>query len=641
MIIFPIDKDTTILIILYSVSSIFLYLCAITDNFMDAPKRNIELLCPARDYRAAIAAIDCGADALYIGAAGFGARRAATNTTEDIARVVDYAHLFGVKVFVTLNTILYESELTEAERLARELIAVGVDALIVQDMAYFEMNLPIPLHASTQMYNMAPDTSRFLEECGFERVILERALSLDEIRAIREATTVDLECFVHGAICVGHSGRCYLSRSQSSRSGNRGECSQPCRLTYDLVTERGETLIKGKHLLSVKDFDLSERIGDLIDAGIMSFKIEGRLKDDNYIKNVVSHYRRAIDKALATRPDCRRASVGRSEIEFTPDPKKSFSRDGGEYMFMGKRAGVASLLTPKAVGEYIGCVATVTKRDFRLVGRHTLNAGDGLCFITNEGILGTNINRVEGNTIEPNRMEGIKPGMEVYRNYDHRFTQSVERSRIRRAIDAVCLLRLNSDGITARYTDEEGYSVAVTRSTALDSAKSAEKMRAIAVEQMAKSGDSIFRVTQVDVEGCEWFTTAKLLAEMRREALSRLTVERFNGHAHARYVRVENTAALYPIKELTPRHNVVNSLAQRFYTRHGVERIERGLDSMPTTLGYEVMESSYCIRREIGECLKRGSKLRDELYIEHGRHRYRLKFDCAKCRMSLIDCSKE
>ena len=606
---------------------------------MSNKRRNIELLCPARDYRAAVAAVDCGADALYIGASGFGARRAATNTTDDIARVVAYAHLFGVRVYVTLNTILYESELADAERLARELIAVGVDGLIVQDMAYREMNLPTEIHASTQVCNMTPEGAKFLEDSGFTRVILERALSLDEIKAIREATTVDLECFIHGAICVGHSGRCYLSRSQSTRSGNRGECSQPCRLTYDLVTERGEKLIKSKHLLSVKDFDLSERIGDLIDAGVMSFKIEGRLKDDNYIKNVVSYYRQKIDEALATRPDCQRASVGRSEVEFTPDPRKSFSRDGGEYMFSGKRAGVASFLTPKAVGEYVGCVATTDRRSFKLVSRTQLNAGDGLCFISGEGIIGTNINRTEGNTIEPNRMDGIKPGMEVYRNYDHQFSQAVERSRIRRAIDATCRIKLSESAIEATYTDSENESVTVSRSVTLDRSKSVEKMQAVAQEQMAKSGDSIFRVTHVDVEGAEWFATAKLLAEIRREALSLLASQRAEIRPE-HDIRSDSGTAIYPERRLSPQHNVVNSLARRFYQKHGVEHIVEGLDSWRSTHGERVMESSYCIRREIGECLKKGSKLRDRLFIEHGRHRYLLDFDCAKCRMSLIDCSE-
>ena len=605
---------------------------------MTTKKRYIELLSPARNYDAAIAAIDCGADALYIGAESFGARRGATNTTDDIARVVDYAHLFGVKVFVTLNTILYERELKEAEALARRLIDVGVDALIVQDMAYREMNLPVELHASTQVCNMTPEGAKFLEDSGFSRVILERALSLDEIKAIRAATEVDLECFIHGAICVGHSGRCYLSRSQSSRSGNRGECSQPCRLTYDLVTERGEKLISGKHLLSVKDFDLSERIGDLIDAGVVSFKIEGRLKDDNYIKNVVSYYRRKIDEAIASRPECQRASVGRSEIEFDPDPKKSFTRDGGEYMFAGKRAGVASFLTPKAVGEYVGCVATTSKRDFRLVGKVALNAGDGICVITPEGIVGTNVNRVEGNTIEPNRMEGIKAGMEVYRNYDHRFTQAVERSRTRRAVEAKCNLMLSAEGISATYTDEEGLSVSVARSMALDGSKSVDKMRAVAEEQMAKSGDSIFRVVSVDVVGAEWFATAKMLAEVRREALSMLAAKRMT-RTMEHDIRTDSGEARFPVQRLGAEYNVVNSLSRRFYLKHGVEHIIDGLDLWATTLGERVMESSYCLRREIGECLKKGTKLRERLYIEHGRHRYRLDFDCAKCRMSLIDCS--
>ena len=606
---------------------------------MSNTKHSIELLSPARDYEAAIAAINCGADALYIGANSFGARRAATNTTADIARVVDYAHLFGVRVYVTLNTVLYESEIGRAESLARELIDAGVDALIVQDMAYREMNLPVELHASTQVCNMTPEGAKFLEDSGFSRVILERALSLEEIRDIRRATNVDLECFVHGAICVGHSGRCYLSRSQSSRSGNRGECSQPCRLTYDLVNGNGEKLIANKHLLSVKDFDLSAHIGDLIDAGVMSFKIEGRLKDVSYIKNVVSYYRRAIDEALATRPDYKRLSVGESEIEFTPDPKKSFTRDGGTYMFSGKRGGVASFNTPKAVGEYVGSVAMVGRRDIKVVTRQTLSAGDGLCFIAGDGIIGTNINRVEDNTIEPNRMEGIKAGMEVYRNYDHRFMQSVERSRIRRTIEAVCELRLDNEGVRVRFTDCEGVAVELRRDVVLDRAKSAEKMMSVAMEQMTKSGDSIFRITKVDVEGAEWFATAKLLAEMRREALSILASRRAE-RTLPHDIRIDDGTAIYPERRLSPQHNVLNSLSRSFYKRHGVEHIVEGLDSWSSTHGERVMESSYCIRREIGECLKRGSKMRDTLYLEHGRHRYRLDFDCAKCRMNLIDCSE-
>ncbi|MBQ5899346.1 MAG: U32 family peptidase, partial [Alistipes sp.] len=344
--------------------------------------RYIELLSPAKDLDAARAAVDHGADAVYMGGARFGARRAAGNSLEEIARTVEYAHQYGVRVHSTLNTVLYDDELEAAEQMARELIDVGVDALIVQDMALRQMNLPVEMHASTQVSNTTPEGARFLEECGFARVILERSLTLEDIRRIRQATNVELECFVHGAICVGYSGRCFLSRSTSARSGNRGECSQPCRLPYDLKDERGRTILAGKHLLSVRDMDLSDDLEALIDAGICSFKIEGRLKDVRYIKNVVNYYRRRIDNILERRKDICRPSVGRTTTEFTPDPAKSFTRGASQYMLHGKRAGVASFDTPKAVGEYLGRVENITRRGFTLDGGCDISAGDGICAIT-------------------------------------------------------------------------------------------------------------------------------------------------------------------------------------------------------------------------------------------------------------------
>ncbi|MEF2792998.1 MAG: peptidase U32 family protein, partial [Alistipes dispar] len=311
-------------------------------------RKTVELLAPARDYLSAVAAVDYGADAVYMGGAKFGARQAAGNAAEEIARAVGYAHRYGVRVHATLNTLLWDDELEEAERQARELIAAGVDALIVQDMALRRMDLPVELHASTQVSNRTPEGARFLGEAGFARVILERNLSLDEIRAICRATRAEVECFVHGAICVGYSGRCFLSRSMSARSGNRGACSQPCRLTYDLTDGRGHTYIAGKHLLSVRDMNLSAHLGELLDAGVTSFKIEGRLKDVNYIRNVVAFYRRATDEALAARPRLGRASVGESVPDFTPDTAKSFTRGESEYFFAGRCAGVASFDTPKS-----------------------------------------------------------------------------------------------------------------------------------------------------------------------------------------------------------------------------------------------------------------------------------------------------
>lgn len=468
---------------------------AFVADFVNFAKNNalksVELLAPAKDFQSAVAAVDYGADAVYIGGAKFGARYAAGNSAGEIARVVEYAHRYGVRVHATLNTLIYDDELEAAGRQARELIAAGVDALIVQDMALRRMNLPVELHASTQMCNMAPAQARFLGECGFARVILERALSLGEIRDICAATAAEVECFVHGAICVGYSGRCFLSRSVSDRSGNRGACSQPCRLTYDLTDGRGRTYIAGKHLLSVRDLNLSAHIGELLDAGVTSFKIEGRLKDVGYIKNVVAYYRREVDAALAGRPHLRRASAGESIPDFTPDTAKSFTRGESEYFFAGKRPGVASFDTPKAVGEYVGRVVRVEKNRFRLDRGGLLAAGDGICFLTDRRFAGTNVNAADGDCVTPNRMEGIVPGTEVYRNYDHRFNQLLARSRTRRVIPASVLVEATAGGVRFSYTDCEGVTASAARSVALERAKNAAANTAALRTQAVKGGDTV------------------------------------------------------------------------------------------------------------------------------------------------------
>lgn len=604
--------------------------------------RKIELLAPARDFAAAVAAVDYGADAVYMGGARFGARQAAGNATEQIARAVEYAHRYGVRIHATLNTLLWDDELGEAERQARELIAAGVDALIVQDMALRRMNLPVELHASTQMCNRTPEGARFLSEAGFARVILERNLTLDEIRAICRATTAEVECFVHGAICVGYSGRCFLSRSMSARSGNRGACSQPCRLTYDLTDGRGRTYLQGRHLLSVRDLNLSEHLGELIDAGVSSFKIEGRLKDLTYIRNVVAYYRRAVDEALAARSQLQRASVGESRPDFDPDPSKSFTRGESEYFFAGKCAGVASFDTPKAVGERIGRVVRVERNAFRLESPEgvRLAPGDGICFRSEAGFVGTNVNAVEGARIVPNRMEGIRPGAEVYRNYDRLFTLRVERSRTRRVIPATARVETREDGVRITFTDCEGFSAAAERRVALDAARNPEANAASLRQQAARSGDTIFEVRDVELHGAERFVPASLLAELRREGLDRLLAARMARRFEHR-ILPENSAARYLSEQLTAEENVTNRLAEAFYRDHGVQRIERGLDLAPTTVGHPVMRTSYCIRREIGECLKEHPRLRGELWLERGRHRYRLEFDCVRCEMSLVDASGE
>ena len=601
--------------------------------------KTVELLAPAKDYASAVAAVDYGADAVYIGGAKFGARQAAGNSAEEIARVVEYAHRYGVRVHAALNTLVWDDELEEAERQAWELIAAGVDALIVQDMALRRMSLPVELHASTQVCNSTPEGARFLGEAGFARVILERNLSLDEIRAICSATAAEVECFVHGAICVGFSGRCFLSRSMSGRSGNRGACSQPCRLAWDLTDGRGRTYIAGKHLLSVRDMNLSHRIGDLLDAGVTSFKIEGRLKDTNYIKNVVAYYRRAVDEALAVRPGFVRSSAGESVPDFTPDPSKSFTRGESEYFFAGKRPGVASFDTPKAVGEYVGRVAKVFGNGFTLLGEADLAPGDGICFITPHGVTGTNVNAAEGRRIVPNRMEGIVAGAEVYRNSDRLFNLRLERSRTRRVIPATAVAEVSAEGFAMTYTDCEGVTASAARTVPLDRAKNPGANASALRVQAMKSGDTIFAVRDAEVRGAEWFVPASLAAEVRREALSALDEARRNRPLEHR-ILPENPAARYPSERLTAEENVTNRLAEAFYRDHGVREIERGLDLAPTTAGHRVMRSAYCIRREIGECLRERPRLRGDLCLEHGAHRYRLEFDCAACEMSLIDCTK-
>ncbi|MEG2060638.1 MAG: U32 family peptidase [Alistipes sp.] len=594
----------------------------------------IELLAPAKDFQSAVAAVDYGADAVYIGGAKFGARNAACNDTDQIARVVEYAHRYGVRVHATLNTLLYQTELGEAERQARALIAAGVDALIVQDLALRRMNLPVELHASTQMCNRTTEGVRFLGECGFSRVILERALSLDEIRAICAATSAEVECFIHGAICVGYSGRCFLSQSLSQRSGNRGACSQPCRLTYDLTNGAGVRYIVGKHLLSVRDLNLSARVGELLDAGVTSFKIEGRLKDTDYIKNGVAHYRRLIDEALAVRPGLQRSSVGESIPDFTPDPSKSFTRGESEYFLSGKRAGVASFDTPKSVGERIGRVTRADRNRFQLDAPHDLASGDGICFVTERGLVGTNVNAIEGDWVWPNRLEGIGVGIEIFRNYDRRFHLALERSRTRRVIVTSAEVCVAADGIVLTFTDSEGVSAVVERRLPLERAKNPDANAATLRMQAAKSGDTIFVVRTVSVVGAEWFVPASLIAELRREGLEQLLQARLRRPIAHRILPEGN--AKYPSERISAEENVTNSLAEAFYRDHGVREIERGLDTTTLAAGQRVMRSAYCIRREIGQCLLQHPTLRGELFLERGAARYRLEFDCRRCEMSLI-----
>ena len=605
--------------------------------------RKIELLAPAKDYVTAVDAIDCGADAVYIGAGKFGARHSATNSVEDIARVVEYAHRYGVKVYATLNTLLYDNELDAAKEQAEQLIKAGIDALIVQDMAYWKMDLPIPLHASTQTNCVTPKKVKFFEEMGFERAILERSLSKSEIAAIRKATSIELEAFVHGAICVSQSGCCFFSRSTSERSGNRGECSQPCRLEYDLCNDQGEVIIKSKHLLSVRDLDLSARLGEMIDLGISSFKIEGRLKDRAYVRNIVSLYRQLLDREIAKRNDVERSSVGRSTIEFEPNASRTFTRGAGEYFFDGKRRGVASFDTPKAMGERIGKVVRIDRRGIILDRKHDLATGDGVCFISNGALVGTNVVGIEGERVQLNRYEGVTSGVELFRNYNRLFSQAVERSRVKRTLMVDLHLKFQKRKIILTAFDETGIegwaTMPYTFEEARDKAKGEEALR----RQLSRTGDTMFEVRNIEIENIG-FVPMSEIAELRREVLYDLESNRIAEHqfeiikfSFSDSANRKERKAQYPSKALTPQDNVTNRLARAFYAECGVEEIAEGLDCRTSTAGEQVIISDYCIRREIGECLLEKTRLRGDLYLVRGTKMYRLCFDCKACQIKIID----
>ena len=596
----------------------------------------IELLAPARDYATGTAAIDCGADAVYIGAPAFGARHAAGNSVRDIERLAAYGRKFGVRVYVTLNTVLLDEELAKAERVARQVIEAGAAALIVQDFAYLRMGLGgVEMHASTQMCNCEAEWVDFLSQCGFTRVILERNMSLEEIKAVARNTTADLECFVHGAVCVGYSGRCFLSRSMGPRSGNRGECSQPCRLTYDLTDDRGRVLERGRHLLSVQDLNLADSVAELMDAGVSSFKIEGRLKDELYVRNTVAYYRARIDEALKSRPHLRRASQGTSRVDFDPDPSKGFSRMQGRYFFDGVRRGVASLDTPKSTGEKVGEVLRCGRDWFEIQGEARLAAGDGICFISDGQLRGTNVNRVEQRRVWPNRMDGIRSGVRIYRNFDSAFSARAMRGGRIRTVDARAWVDMDENGVGLTVEDENGFEAKGRVEMPLAEAVDVERMRSSAVAQIAKSGDTVFRITDVSIVSAVRFVPVSVLNTLRRETLDALLAERMAAPMNPE-LKSENPEARYPYSRVSEYENVTNRLSREFYLSHGADDVAPPLETAYSMHGHRVMRTRYCIRRETGRCLKdKPSFGGGQLYLVRGNMRYRLEFDCRQCMMNI------
>ena len=605
--------------------------------------RTIELLSPAKNLECGIEAIKHGADAVYIGAGRFGARQAAGNSVEDIAELTRFAHFYGAKVYVTVNTILKDSELADAEKLIWQLYEAGADALLVQDMAVLKMKLPpIALHASTQCDVRSADKVRFLADCGFTRVVLARELSLAEITEIHKACPdVEIECFVHGALCVSYSGQCYASQYCFGRSANRGECAQFCRLKFDLVDSDGNTLIAGKHLLSLRDMNRMAYLEELMDAGVCSFKIEGRLKEVSYVKNVTAAYSQAIEKILNRRDDFVRASSGRSVPHFSPDVNRSFNRGFTDYFLHGRTNDIWSFGTPKSIGEKMGPVKEVGRGWIKVSGFKAFHNGDGLCFFNRSGELeGYRVNRVEGNRVflflEGADMPSITPGTELYRNYDLEFEKLLSKESATRKIGVDILFEETESGYQVTMTDEDGLTATSSVEWQKEDARTPQQENIRT--QLGKMGNTGFEVQDVELRlDEERFIPSSLLSDLRRQAAAELEKARLES-----YIRPGVGASAhpkYPVDKLTYLGNVMNAQARTFYQDHGVKNIDDAFEKNTPDSGV-IMFCRHCIKNAMGLCTKKprqDMKVQEPLYLvsQDGR-RFRLRFDCSKCQMEIM-----
>jgi putative protease len=603
-------------------------------------RQSVELLAPARDLACGRAAIDCGADAVYIGAADFGAREAAANPLEAVAALTAYAHRFWARVYVTVNTILRDQELGAAERLAWRLHEIGVDALIIQDAGLLECSLPpLPLIASTQMHNNTPEKVAFLQRVGFHRAILPRELRLDEICAIRRAAPhIELECFVHGALCVSYSGQCYLSLALGGRSGNRGQCAQPCRKSYRLVDARGRLVRDRGHLLSLRDLNLSDHLPALLDAGVTSFKIEGRLKDMAYVANIVAHYRARLDAAVREK-GLRPSSSGIARPGFDPDPDKTFNRGYSAYFLHGRAGAVAFPSTPKMVGEEVGRVTKVDGDTITVATTLTLHSGDGLCFFDTSGELrGTPVNAVRGAAIAVQSTAGIRVGTLMFRNHDHAFLTRVKTARMERRVRVTLTLLTGPGGVAILARDEDGVEARYDIACIVHAAKDPDAALATAHRQLMKAGDSDYACSEVTIEADPVpFLPVSVLNGMRRGALSALSAAREERRPRVAGGAIANDAP-YPERELTYLGNVLNRKAEAFYRRHGVAAVAPAAESGLDMRGRKVMMTRYCVKEQLGLCPRAGADDAVEeplVLVDEDGDRLRLDCDCTRCEMEI------
>ncbi|AUU22020.1 U32 family peptidase [Aeromonas caviae] len=605
----------------------------------------LELLAPAKNLAYGIEAINHGADAVYMGGPAFGARSAAGNSLEDIEALARHAHRFGAQVFVAFNTLLHDHELEQARRLTHQIYQAGADALIVQDMGLLALDLPpIALHASTQTDNRTPEKVTFLQDVGFSQVVLARELSLEQIRAISAQTQVQLEFFIHGALCVSYSGQCNISHARTGRSANRGECAQLCRLPCSLQTPGGEVLVENSHLLSLKDMDQSANLEALIEAGIRSFKIEGRLKGLDYVKNVTAWYRQKLDAILERRPDLVASSAGRCSYGFTPDPKKSFNRGSTDYFLHGRQPGIDSPRSPKYLGEPLGLVSRVTRDGIEIDGQAvTLNNGDGLGFFKPGGdLVGMRLNKVDGKQLllsEP--VPGLKVGAEIYRNHDQAFSKLLEKASADRRIRVDMRLSECDEGLRLELMDEQGVGAAITLPCDKQPADNPARALQQARDQLGKLGNTLFVARQIElVLTRPLFIAASMLNGLRRDGIAALEAARLAAYRRPER-RIPLRGAVYPQHRLSYLGNVLNGAAEQFFREHGVGRIAPAYEANQEQGEVVLMTTRHCIRYSQHLCPKEVPGLKAEpLELKMGKDSFRLRFDCHRCEMQVMGSLK-
>lgn len=620
---------------------------------MQKTRKHLELLAPAKNADFGIEAINHGADAVYIGGPAFGARAKAPNTVQDIARLVQHAHIFHAEVFVALNTIFHDNELEGVRQLVHQLYDSGVDALIVQDMGLLELDLPpIQLHASTQTDIRTVEKAQFLDQVGFSQIVLARELDIATVKKIADATTANLEYFIHGALCVAFSGQCFISHAHTGRSANRGECSQECRLPYTLEDQKGRIIGKDKHYLSMKDNDQSANLRALIAAGVSSFKIEGRYKDLPYVKNATAHYRQLLDEILEDMPQYAKSSAGHTSYTFKPQPEKTFNRSATDYFANGRQADIGAFDTPKFSGEELGKVRKVGKDFIDVATDVALHNGDGVCFFdVHKELVGLRVNTVQAldkytQRLFPNEMPAdIRNNTQLYRNRDHAFMRLLEKDSAMRKIAVDAVLYETDDGFALTLTDEQGFIATAQVAAEKQPANDTQKAEASLRENLAKLGNTDFVATAISLELTQcWFLPASVVNQLRRDAVEQLIDIRTLAYERPPLRAVAEPPAIYPQDSLSYLANVYNQKARDFYHKHGVKLIDSAYEANETLDEVPVMITKHCLRFSHGLCPKeakgvigvQGTVTAEPMTLISGNDRYTLKFDCKPCEMHVM-----